>query len=197
MKETRQQIFYETSPPKVLKYQQTGKIEDKWASDKKSPTMSETGGEDLSGKVQGAEEGKAGDEKPQICEIGHKDRQALDALLELPRIVVTLKDYTMKLALGAGKVKKTSMKELAKEFKESEEGQLLFDGGSLSFPLFEHVKDKFGLKSVETLERMEKELIHLHGELIKAGLSSEDVTGLAKKDKRTLEKAGQKMAKEY
>ena len=118
------------------------------------------------------------------CQIGHKDRQELEALLKLPRTLVTLKDYKMKLTLGAGKVKKTSMKELAVEFKASEEGQLLFNGGSLSFPLVDHVKDKFDLKSVETMERMAKELIHLHDELIKAGLSSEDVTGLAKKDKR-------------
>ena len=76
------------------------------------------------------------------CLMGRKDRQELEALLKLPRIVVTLKDYRMKLALRAGKVKKTSMKELAVEFKESEEGQLLINGGSLSFPLSDHVKDK-------------------------------------------------------
>ena len=67
--------------------------------------------------------------------MGHKEQQ--ESLLKLPRRVVTLKDYRMKLALGAGKVKKTSMKELAKEFKESEEGQLLINGGSLTlFPPF-------------------------------------------------------------
>ena len=127
---------------RIRRYQQTGNIEDKWASDKKSPNMSETGGEDLPDKVEGVEEGKAGDEKPQICEIGHKERQELEALLKLPRILVILKDYRMKLALGAGKVKKTSMKELVVEFKASEEGQLLINGGSLSFPLSDHVKDK-------------------------------------------------------
>ena len=131
------------------------------------------------------------------CLIGHKYRQELEALLKMPRILVTLKGYKMKLTLGAGKVKKTSMKELAVEFKVSEEGKLLFNGGSLSLPLFDHVKEKFGLKSVETMERMEKELIHLHNELVKAGLSSEDVTGLAKKDKKTLEKAGREMARLY
>jgi len=108
--------------------------------------------------------------------MGHKELQ--ESLLKLPRIVLTLKEYRMKLALGAGKVKKTSMKELAEEFKTFKEGQLLLNGGSLSFPLVDHVKDKFDLKSVETLERVEKELIHLHDELVKAGLSSE-----AKKDK--------------
>ena len=98
--------------------------------------------------------------------------------MKLPRIVVTLKDYRMKLALGAGKVLHTSMKELAMEFKAIKEGLVLLNGGSLSLPLPDHVKEKFGLKSVETMERMAKELIHLYDELVKAGLSSE-----AKKDK--------------
>jgi len=72
--------------------------------------------------------------------MGHKERQ--ESLLKLPRRVVTLKDYRMKLALGAGKVKKTSIKELAEEFKVFKEGRLLFNGGSLSFPLVDHVKGK-------------------------------------------------------
>ena len=131
------------------------------------------------------------------CLIGHKDRQELEALLKLPRILVVLKDYRMKLALGAGKVLNTSIMEMVVEFKALKEGLVLLNGGSLSFPLVDHFKDKFDLKSVETLERMEKELIHLHDELIKTGLTSEDVTGLAKKDKKTLEKAGGKMAKVY
>ena len=76
------------------------------------PNMSETGEEDLLGKVQ-AVEGKTGDEKPQICEIGLKERQAL----ELPRILVTLKDYRMKLALGAGKLLNTSILEMVVELK--------------------------------------------------------------------------------
>ena len=59
---------------------------------------------------------------------------------------MTLKDCRMKV--GSGKVKKTSVKELAVEFKASEEGQLLFKGGSLSAPRVEHVKEKSGL-SVE------------------------------------------------
>ena len=131
------------------------------------------------------------------CLMGHKDREELEGLLKLSRIVVTLKDYKMKIALGGGKVKKTSMLELSKKFNTYKEGKLLINGGSLSLPLLDHVKEKFGLKSVETMERMEKELIHLHDELVKAGLSSEDVTGLAKKDKKTLEKAGREMARLY
>ena len=143
--------------------------------------MSENDQQDLPGKVEGVEEGKAGDEKPPICEIGHKERQELEALLRLPRILVILKDYRMKLALGAGKVKKTSMMELFVEFKAIKEGLVLLNRGSLSLPLPDHVKEKFDLKSVETMERMAKELIHLHGELVKAGLNSGDVTNLAKK----------------
>ena len=147
--------------------------------------MSKTGENDLSDKVEGVEGQQAGDEEPLICEIGHRDRQELEALLELPRILVTLKDYRMNIVLAAGKVKKTSLMELAAEFKAFKEGQLLFKRGSLSLPLPDHVKEKFGLKSVETLERLEKELVHLHDELIKAGLKSGDVTDLAKKDKKS------------
>ena len=91
---------------------------------------------------------------------GHKDRQELETLLSLPRKVEPLKDYRMKLALGAL-------------------GQLLLNSGSLTFPLVDFVKEKFGLKSVETLERMEKELMHLHEELTKAGVCSEDVTDIS------------------
>ena len=155
--------------------------------------MSETDQEDLPCKLQGLK-GKAGDKKPPICQIGHKERQELEKVLELPRILVTLKDYRMKIVLGGGKAKKTSVKELAVEFTAFEEGQVLFNKGSLSFPLLDPVKDKFGLMSVDTLERMKKELIHLHDELIKAGLSSENVTDLAKKDKKSLEKAGCEVA---
>ena len=53
---------------------------------------------------------------------------------------MTLKDCRMKV--GSVKVKKTSVKELAVEFKASEEGQLLFKGGSLSAPRVDHVKEK-------------------------------------------------------
>ena len=114
--------------------------------------------------------------KPTLgCLIGHKDRQELEALLKLPRIVVTLKDYRMKLALGAGKVLNTSMMEMVVEFKALKEGLVLLNRGSLSFPLFEHVKGKFGLKSLETPARMEKELTHLRNELVNAGISSEKV----------------------
>ena len=132
-----------------------------------------------------------------VCLMGHKDRQELETLLKLPRKVEPLKDYRVNIVLGAGKVKRTSVKELAEEYKASKEGQLLLKSGSLTFPLVDYVKEKYGLKSVENLERLEKELMHIHEELTKAGLSSEDVTGLAKKDTKTLEKAGKEMARLY
>ena len=152
--------------------------------------MSERGKYEPPDKVERVEEGKMGDEKAKICEMGHKERQDLEVLLKLERKLVILKDYRMNISLGGGKVIKTSMLELVMEFKTYKEGKLLFNRGSLSLPLNDHVKEKFGLKSVETMERMEKELIHLHDELIKAGLTSEDVTALAKTDRKTLEKAG-------
>ena len=158
--------------------------------------MSKTDKKDLSCKLHGVK-GQTGDKKSPVCEMGHKDRQELETLMKLPRKVEPLKDYRMNLALGAGKVKRTSVKELAEEYRLSKEGQLLLKLGSLTFPLVDYVKEKFDLKSVDTLDRMEKELMYLHEELTKAGLSSENVTGLAKKDKRTLEKAGKEMARLY
>jgi len=132
-----------------------------------------------------------------VCLMGHKERQELETLLKQPRKVEPLKDYKVTLVLGPGKTKRTSVRELAEEYMVSEEGQLLMKSGSLTFPLVDYVKEKFGLTSVETLERMEKELMHFHNELTNVGLSSEDVTRLAKKDKKSLEKAGKEMARLY
>ena len=112
--------------------------------------------------------------------MGHQDRQDLEELLKLPRQVVTLKDFKMKISLGPKEVKKTSMRELEEEYKATEEGQLLLNGGSLTVPVVDHVKEKFGLKSVETRERMKRDLMHLHGQLINAGLRTEDVLGQLK-----------------
>ena len=54
--------------------------------------MSKAGEEDLMpGKAQGVQR-RTKDEKAQNCEIGHKDRQELEALLRETRILVTLKD---------------------------------------------------------------------------------------------------------
>ena len=39
--------------------------------------------------------------------MGHQDREELKDLLKLPRQVATLKDYKMKIALGAGKMRRT------------------------------------------------------------------------------------------
>ena len=41
-----------------------------------------------------------------------KDWQDLEELLKLPRQVVTLNDYKMNINLGAGNMKKTSVREL-------------------------------------------------------------------------------------
>jgi len=134
---------------------------------------------------------------------GHQDWQDLEDLLKLPRPVVTLNDYKINISLGAGKVKKTSVRELEEEYKATEEGQRLLNGGSLTVPVVDHVKVnspglvKFKLKSVETVERLERDLMHIHNQLIDVGLRSEDVTNLAKKDKKSLEKAGNEMRQLY
>ena len=135
-------------------------------------------------------------ERPPVgCLMGPEDRQELETQLKLPRKVEPLKDFKVKITSGAGNVKKTSVTELAEEYKASEGGQLLLNGGSLTVPVVDYVKEKFQLKSVETVERMETELMHLHDKLIKDGFRQEDVTKLVKQDKKIMERVGQETAK--
>ena len=135
------------------------------------------------------------EESRKLCEVGHEDREELETLLNKPRNVQPLKDFKMKIVLGPGKVKRTSLRELEEEYKATEEGQLLLNGGSLTVPVVDYVKDKFKLKSVETLERMERELMHLHDELVGKGFSQEEVTRLVTRDKEVLEKVDPETAK--
>ena len=50
---------------------------------------------------------------PGASKFDHEDRVDLKRLLEKPRAVKLLADIKMKVSLGLGKVKKTSVKELA------------------------------------------------------------------------------------
>ena len=52
--------------------------------------------------------------------VDHEDRQDLKKLIDDPRAVKPLKDIKMKVTLGAGNVKKTSIKEMEEEYKASE-----------------------------------------------------------------------------
>ena len=54
------------------------------------------------------------------CLMGHEDRQELETQLKLARKVEPLKDFKVKITLGAGNEKKTSVTELAEEYKASE-----------------------------------------------------------------------------
>ena len=132
-----------------------------------------------------------------VCKIGQADRQKLEDKLNQRREVNPLNEHKVDIILGAGKVKRTSLKELEEEYKAFEGGQCFLSGGSLTVPVFDPVKHKFNLTSVETLDRIEKELRHLHDNLINVGLGPENVTSLAKTDKKTLEKVGQEMDKLY
>ena len=131
----------------------------------------------------------------EVCLMGHEDRQELEALLMLPRIVEPLKDYRMNIVLGPGNVKRTSVSELGEEYKTTEGGRLILNGGSLTVPVADFVKDKLKLKSVETSERMEKELMHIHDKLIKDGFSKEEMTNLVKQDKQIMGRVEKNVAK--
>ena len=134
-------------------------------------------------------------EEALVCQIGHEDRQQLEALIKLPRVVVPLKDFRMKITLGPGKVKRTSVIELAEEYTtEKEGGQLLLDGGSLTVPVADYVKKKYGLYAVETIERMEKELLHIYDELSEQGFSQTEMNKLVQKNKEIMGKVSQETA---
>ena len=92
--------------------------------------------------------------------VDHEDRQNLKMLLEIPRATRPLADKQMKINLGAGQVKKTSVRTIAEEFKVSEGGQLLLNDGTLIVPVVDYFKAKLKIKSVETTERMKLKLMH-------------------------------------
>ena len=95
----------------------------------------------------------------------HKDRQNLEALLAKPRNIKPLADKQMRINLGPGNVKNTSVKEMVEEFKASEGGQMIMNGGSFSVPVTDYAKPKHKIKSVETLESMARDLNYMYQDL--------------------------------
>ena len=75
----------------------------------------------------------------ETSKVDHADRKDLKKLIEEPRTVKLLPDKKMKVNLGAGNVKKVSMKEIDEEFKATEGGQLLLKGGSLTVPVVDYI----------------------------------------------------------
>merc|ERR1719222_237593 len=86
----------------------------------------------------------------------------------------------MKVTLGPGQVKKTSVMEMYEEYKTEEGGQLLFNDGTLVIPVVDYLKAKLKIKSVETVERMERELNLMHQDLIGKGSTEEEVKNVIK-----------------
>ena len=85
----------------------------------------------------------------------------------------------------------TSLKEMEEELKASDIGQLLLRGGLLVVPVADYIKDKYKLKSVETIERLEEELVSMHQDLINMGVAEEEII-----DAITHEKKREKTQKE-
>ena len=112
--------------------------------------------------------------------VDHEDRQDLEKLLERPRVLKPLTDKQMKINLGAGNVKRTSVKEMVEEYKASEGGQLLLNGGKLTVPVTDYVKPKLKIKPVETIERMETELNRMYHDLISKGSTEEEAKNAIK-----------------
>ena len=59
--------------------------------------------------------------------------------------------------------------------KASDIGRLLLRGGLLVVPVVDYIKDKYKLMSVETTERLERELKRKHQELISMGFSEDEI----------------------
>ena len=65
-----------------------------------------------------------------------------------------------------------------------EGGQVLLNDGILMIPVTDYYKAKFNIKSVETIERMESELKHIHQDLIGKGFTEEEAkTDIKDRDK--------------
>ena len=120
----------------------------------------------------------------EASKVDHEDRQDLKRLLERPRDVKPLPDKQMKVNLGPGKVEKISLKKKWEEFMLEEGGQVLLNDGILMIPVADYFKAKFNIKSVETIERMESELKHIHQDLIGKGFTEEEAkTDIKDRDK--------------
>ena len=118
---------------------------------------------------------------PVASKFDHEDRLDLKRLLGKQRVVKPLADIKMKVTLGPGKVKKTSVKEMYEEYKAFDDGgKLLLNDGTLVIPVVDYLKAKLKIKSVETVERMEKELNLMHQDLIGKGSTEEEVKSLIK-----------------
>ena len=109
----------------------------------------------------------------------HEARQDLRALIYSPRLVKPIPEdkhkKRMKIALGPKNQIETSLKEMEEELKASDIGQLLLRGGLLVVPVADYIKDKYNLMSVETIERLEKELVSMHQKLIGMGFNEGEI----------------------
>ena len=88
-----------------------------------------------------------------------------------------------------GETVKTSLKDLEEELKASDVGKRILSGGRLTVPVVDYIKDKYKLKSVETTERLEKELIFMYQDLVDKGFTKEQIEGaLQQADPRDAQK---------
>ena len=122
----------------------------------------------------------------------HEARQDLRALIYSPRLVKPIPEdkhkKRMKIALGPKNQIETSLKEIEDELKASDIGRLLMRGGLLVVPVADYIKDKCKLLSVETIERMDKELVNMHQKLLDMGFDEGElkhaITGEKKPSKK-------------
>merc|ERR1712212_264146 len=122
----------------------------------------------------------------------HKSRKDLVALIHEKRDVKPLPEDKKreKTTIQDEKwgPKTTSLKEIEEKLKASDIWELLSSGGSLSVPVVDYIKDKYKLLSVETTERLVKELHFLHQDLINKGFPREEVKHAINRDKKSKKK---------
>ena len=106
-------------------------------------------------------------------------RQKLRDLILLPRAVKPLPENKRmkkgKINLEKQTQIETSLKEMEEQLKASDIGQLLLRGGLLVVPVADYIKEKYNLMSVETIERLEKELVSMHQKLIGMGFNEGEI----------------------
>ena len=98
-------------------------------------------------------------------EMGHEARKELEELLDRPRTLKEVKEYTVKINLGGGKVKRSTIGEIAKEYRGSEGGQAILRGETLVLPVVDYVKKKFKVPPVDTTETLQEKLRYEYQEL--------------------------------
>jgi len=109
----------------------------------------------------------------------YRERLELKELIDKKRDVRPLPEdkVTEKVAVvNENKEEKImSLKDIEDQLKANEIGELLQKGGSLPVPVVDYIKEKYKFLSVESVERLNKDLTFMHQDLISKGFTEDEV----------------------